>query len=526
VGMGYLCVVLHAHLPFVRHPETPGPHRDDWFLEALVECYIPLLHILHRLVKDDVPFRLTLSVSPSLLSMFLDPFLQRRAWEHLEGLVELGEKELVRTRNTPQVQAVARMYRDRFSEAREFFIGEWRSDAVACIQSLVEHGRIELITTAATHGFLPGLKTNPNAVRAQIMVALDLYEKVFGGRPQGFWLPECGYYPGLEAELEREGLRYFFVDAQAILRSRPRAKYGVHAPVYTGLGVAAFARDPDASEQVWSSRVGYPGDHDYREYYRDIGYELDLGYIGPYLTRDGARKDTGYKYCRVTGPGEKKEVYVREWALKKAAMHSRHFLQSSIDKACAMSHWVERKPISVAPFDAELFGHWWFEGPEWLDYLIRQTVFDQEAIELVTPADYLDQYPTNQVVELSPSTWGRGSDSTVWVGSNNDYIYRHLKWGGEKMKELANQQSVNGGVPGRAKAQAARELLLAQSSDWAFMMADDNTAEYGHRRFRTHMLNFIGLYRQIRTDSCDERWLSRLEATDNLFPYIDLTHFK
>jgi len=525
VSLGYLSLVLHAHLPFVRHADRPGVHRDDWFLEALVECYVPLLQSWHRLIKDDVPFRLTLSVSPTLLSMFMDPFLKRRAREHLDGLVELGDKELVRTAQCADLHAVAGMYRERFSAAREFFIGEWQADAVACIEPIVEEGRIELITTAATHGFLPGLKMNPNAVRGQIMVALDLYERVFGGRPEGFWLPECGYYPEVERELEREGIRYFFVDAQAIANARPHAKYGVHAPVYTRAGVAAFARDPEASEQVWSSLIGYPGDHDYREYYRDIGYELGLDYVGPYLPRDGVRKDTGYKYWRVTGPGENKEVYVRESALGKAGLHSRHFLQKNIDRACELSQWMQRKPIFVAPFDAELFGHWWFEGPEWLEYLMRQTVFDQEAVELATPSDYLDEYPTNQVVELSPSTWGRDSDSTVWVSGRNDYIYRHLRWAAEKIKQLANERAPDNTIRRRAKAQAARELLLAQSSDWPFMMADENTAEYGQRRFREHMLNFLGLYRQIQAGHYDEQWLSRLEAKDNLFPHIDSRYF-
>ncbi len=524
--MGYLSVLLHAHLPFVRHPDEPGPHRDDWFLEALVESYIPLVRSWLALLNEKVPFRLTLSLSPTLLTMLLDPFLQMRARHQLGQLQQLAEKELARTKDWPDVHAVVEMYRERFRAEERFFVEECNCDLTEPIKLLMREGRLEVITTAATHGFLPGLRTAPNVVRAQIMVALELYEEVFGGRPQGFWIPECAYYPKLDEELEREGLRYFITDSEAVLKGRPPPKYGVYAPVYCPSGVAAFARDQACSEQVWSSVIGYPGDYDYREFYRDIGYDLDEEYLALYLPADRSRKDTGLKYYRITGLGEYKRLYVREWALSKAATHAGHFMQSRIDQAEGLSRSMDRRPIIVAPYDAELFGHWWFEGPEWLDYVIRKIAFDQRAIELTTPSDYLDKYPTNQVVELCPSTWGRGSHSEVWVSGRNDYIYRHLHWGAKRMKALAESASSRNTLMQRAKRQAARELLLAQSSDWPFMMADDNTAKYGHARFREHMLNFVGLCGQIRTGHIEREQLIRLEQKDNIFPEIALAHFR
>lgn len=526
MSLGYLSFVLHAHLPFVRHPEDARPRRDDWYLEALVESYLPLLQSWHKLQADGARFRLTLSISPPLLSMMRDPFLQRRAREHLDSLLRLAESELARTREWPDVRAVVEMYRQRFGAARQFFVERWGCNLVDCVRALMQAGCLEVITTAATHGFLPALRANPNVVRAQIMVALDLYEEVFGRRPPGMWLPECGYYPGLDTELQREGIRYFIVDAQGVLKARPSPKYGVHAPVYCPSGVAAFARDPACSEQVWSSRLGYPGDYDYREFYRDIGYDLDPQYLAPYLPADGGRKDTGFKYYRITGPGEFKAIYVREWALHKAGLHAGHFLDARCQQIEHLARHLGRKPVLVAPFDAELFGHWWFEGPEWLDFFIRKVVYDQNVIELITPSDYLDRYPVNQVVELCPSTWGRNSTNEVWVNGRNDYIYRHLHAAARRMRTLAQEDLPRRTLRQRAIRQAARELLLAQASDWAFMMNDSNTAEYGHARFREHMLNFLGLYRQIHADRIDRAWLERLESTDNLFPNINLEHFR
>jgi 1,4-alpha-glucan branching enzyme len=525
VALGYLSFLLHAHLPFVNHGEDPRPRRDDWLVEALVESYIPLLLSWHHLVEERVQFRLTLSVSPTLIGMLRDPLVQERSRGHLRSLLELAEKEVDRTQKWPDIRALAEMYRQRIAEAQDFFTEQCGSNLVQCIHSLAQTGSVEVITTAATHGFLPALKAGENAVRSQVMVALDSYAEVFGNRPRGFWLPECGYYPGLDGALEAEGIRYFIVDSGGLLKARPRPKYGFHAPVYMRSGVAAFARDPAASEQVWSSIIGYPGDHNYREFYRDIGHDLDYGYLAPYLPADGSRKDTGFKYYRITGPGNQKQIYVREHALSKAGLHSGHFLEVCKQRIGDLSHQLERRPIIVAPFDAELFGHWWFEGPEWLEYLIRKVAFDQSIVALTTPSEYLDRYPVNQVVELCPSTWGREGFNKVWVNGANDYIYRHLHRAARQMKTLAAEASKRRRLAYRAAQQAARELLLAQSSDWPFMMCDSNTADYGHMRFRKHMLNFLGLHRQIRSGRIERDWLNHLENADNLFPNIKLAHF-
>jgi len=526
VALGYVSVILHAHLPFVYHGDDPRPHRDDWLHEALVESYIPLLQSWHRLMEEGVQYRLTLSISPTLLTMLRDPSVQDRCRKHLRALVELADKELERTRRWPDVNAVVQMYREHFALEESFFVSKWGADLVECIRPIMQAGRLEVITTAATHGFLPGLRADEHTVRSQVMVALELYTEVFGGRPQGFWLPECAYYPGLEHALESEGIRYFIVDSGGLLKSRPKPKYGYHAPVYTESGVAAFARDPAASEQVWSSIIGYPGDHDYREFYRDIGYELGFDYLSPYLPGDGSRKDTGLKYYRITGPGNEKKTYVRERALSKAGLHSGHFLEVCKRRINDLAQALDRRPVIVAPFDTELFGHWWFEGPEWLEYLIRKIAFDQETVALIAPSDYLDRYPVNQVVEICPSTWGREGHSKVWVNGANDYVYRHLHWAARQMKALASEASPQRKLAYRATKQAARELLLSQSSDWQFMMHDANTADYGHMRFREHMLNFLGLCRQIHSGRIDRRRLEQLEKTDKVFPNIELAHFR
>lgn len=280
---GSLSLILHSHLPFVRHPEYPEFLEEDWLFEAITETYIPFITIFEKLLNDRVPFRITLSITPTLAAMLSDPLLQRRYLEHIERLIELAEKEVHRTRSQPEFHSTARMYLDRFREARTVFNDRYRRNLLAAFRAFQEEGSVELMTSAATHGFLPLMAVHPNAVRAQVEIGAREYERHFGRRPRGIWLPECGYYPGLEEHLAASGLQYFIVDSHGLLHAVPRPKYALYAPIYTPAKVAAFGRDVESSKQVWSAEEGYPGDFVYRDFYRDIGFDLDLDYVRPYI---------------------------------------------------------------------------------------------------------------------------------------------------------------------------------------------------------------------------------------------------
>jgi 1,4-alpha-glucan branching enzyme len=299
---GYLALVLHAHLPFVRHPEHEDFLEEDWFYEALTETYLPLLKVFEGLVNDGVDFRLTMSITPTLASMFIDPLLQDRYLQHLDKLIELTGKELERTRWQPEFESLARMYNQSLTEVRALFVDKYGKNLIIAFKKFQDLGKLEIITCGATHGFLPLMDINPKAVRAQIQVATAQYEKLFGRRARGIWLPECGYHPGHDEFLKEAGIRFFLVDTHGILHGTPRPKYGVFAPVYCRSGVAAFGRDMESSKAVWSAVEGFPGDYNYREFYRDIGFDLDYDYIRPYIHIDGTRINTGLKYFRITGP--------------------------------------------------------------------------------------------------------------------------------------------------------------------------------------------------------------------------------
>jgi len=366
------------------------------------------------------------------------------------------------------------------------------------------------------------MEVSRDSVNAQVKTAVAHYEKTFGRSPRGIWLPECGYYPGQDEILRQVGIKYFFTDAHGVLHGTPRPKYGVFAPVYCkGTGVAAFGRDLESSKQVWSSIEGYPGDYNYREFYRDIGFDLEYDYIKPYIHPDGVRINTGIKYYRITGDTPHKQPYEPSWARETAAAHAGNFIFNRQKQIEYLYDTIQRKPIIVSPYDAELFGHWWYEGPQWLDFLIRKIACDQDTIKMITPSEYLAVYPRLQVITPSMSSWGYKGYSEMWLQGSNDWIYRHLHEASYRMSELAHNYLHVNGIMRRALNQALRELLLAQSSDWAFIMGTGTHTSYAVKRTKDHLLCFNRLYEDIKADSIDEEWLGELESRDNLFPDID-----
>ncbi|MFO0846036.1 MAG: 1,4-alpha-glucan branching protein domain-containing protein [Gemmataceae bacterium] len=521
--LGYLTLVLHAHLPFVRHPEFEDFLEEDWLYEAITETYIPLLDVFDGLDRDGVDWRVTMSVSPSLAAMLSDELLQQRYLRHLDNLLSLTTKELERTRWEPEFHGLAQMYHSRFSRCRDVFANQYGHNLLNGFKRFFDAGRLELMTCAATHGFLPLMVCNDTARRAQVEIGCREFERHFGRRPKGIWLPECGYAPGVDGLLKDAGLRYFFMDTHGILYSEPRPRFGVYAPVICpDSGVAALGRDTESSKQVWSAVEGYPGDFAYRDFYRDVGFDLDYDYVKPHLHQIGIRSLLGIKYYKITGKTDHKLPYDPRAALDKAADHAGNFLFNREKQV----EWLagsmgDRPALIVAPYDAELFGHWWFEGPDWINFLLRKMHFDQQTVKAITVPEYLDRHPRVQIAQPSMSSWGYKGYNEVWLEGSNDWIYRHLHEMADRMVELARDHPQADGAPRRALNQAVRELLLAQSSDWAFIMKTGTMVDYARERTKVHILNFLHLYDSLKNREIDEGWLGEIERRHNLFPDVD-----
>ncbi|MVO98754.1 1,4-alpha-glucan branching protein domain-containing protein [Paenibacillus lutrae] len=667
----YTALVLHAHLPFVYNPEEALTLEENWFYEAMADVYLPFLDLMERLDKEHIRTPLTLSVSPTLLAMWENPRMQRRTREQLVKKIELGRQEVRRLADDHVLAEAAGGYAAQYERMLGVF-KRIKGSVIARLKYFASKGLIELIPSAATHCFLPLIR-NPEAARVQLHTAAAEFRRHFGFAPAGIWLPECGYSPGLEPLLHELGLRFTVLDARQPGGGQPSGSEspGPAVPYISPGGLRVFTRDAAASAQVWSRESGYPGHPDYREYYRDIGYELgrddpaEAAYIRPYLLPDGTRIATGYKYCRITfsaaqrgekldGAGEK-APYEPARAAERAAQHAREFLASrrraaqrrahpagvhgsrSADasgpglsdalspcpRSADISEWhaadasaphtteapglqsavalrsrpVESsrpsegspgdaghsaafrsvgaaapagritppRPVSVCAFDLELFGHWWHEGPLWLETLLREAAREQEPqsamgqplpvfprnpsanwrepvepdtavrppsfpVLFITLSEYEQRHRFAAGRAPALTSWGRGGGAQVWLNPATAWMYPLLHAAEDKMihaaaRVNARPTSAPDSSPARVLRQASREFMLAQSSDWAFMIDSGEMSGYAARRFRTHLNNFYQLLAMIDNRNEDspanQLHLDRLEKESPLFPDID-----
>ena len=513
MASGELALVLHAHLPYVRS-SSPGSLEEDWYFQALQECYLPLLAVLEAAAADRAQApRLTLGLSPTLLSLLNDSALNARFAPWLSLRLELLQHA------APEQQAAAL----GLQEVLQATLDQWRGCAGQLIprfRRLQQLGVLDLISCGATHGYLPLLRHTPEAVRAQLLTAVREHERLLGERPMGIWLPECAYYEGLDQQLLAAGLRYSILDGHGLLHALPRPRYGVYAPICSPAGVAFFGRDSTSTLPVWSARDGYPGHGDYREFHRDLGWDLPEEQLA--ASGIGSRRPLGLKLHRVTAQGaslDQKLPYDPAAAAARAVSDAAHYLQGRAAELERLGSMMDRPALLVAPFDAELFGHWWFEGPAFLAELFRQG--PAHGVRFTNLRSVLAEDQALQVCRPSPSSWGQGGYHDYWLNDSNAWVV--IEW---QRASAAMVRRVNRGVGSswqrQLLTQAGRELLLAQSSDWSFILRAGTTTDLAKERIERHLDRFWRLMDAINNNTpLPEGWFEAIEREDGLFPLLN-----
>jgi 1,4-alpha-glucan branching enzyme len=513
MAAGDLALVLHAHLPYVRSSE-PGSLEEDWYFQALQECYLPLLAVLEAAAADRRQHpRLTLGLSPTLLSLLADPQLNGRflAW------IAVRQELLLQA---PQELGPAASH---LADQLEAVVNQWRQakgKLIPRFRKLHQQGVLDLITCGATHGYLPLLRQVPEAVRAQLVTAVREHERLLGERPLGIWLPECAYYEGLDQQLVGCGLRYSVLDAHGLLHALPRPRYGVFAPICSPAGAAFFGRDSSATLPVWSAREGYPGDGAYREFHRDLGWDLPDSELASHAI--ASRRPLGLKLHRVTAQGcplDQKQPYEPAVAAERIEEHAAAYLKGRATELASLANSMERRPLLVAPFDAELFGHWWFEGPQFLAALFRQA--GDAGVRLVTLRESLSGSAPLQVCRPSPSSWGQGGYHDYWLNETNAWVVTEWQRASQAMVARV-ERGVGSPAQRDLLTQAGRELLLAQSSDWSFILRAGTTTGLAKERIERHLDRFWRLLDAIDNGTeLPAEWLKAVAIEDGLFPLLN-----
>jgi len=510
--MKSLIFQLHAHLPYVRHPEWDNFLEEQWLFEAVCETYAPLALMLEEMRRDGVNAHLTMTISPTLLLMLTDDLLHDRLVRYVSTRLQLLDEESERhSKLTDPFRPLVRMYRERFTAIRDMLDGQ--GGLVRAFRTLEKAGYLEIITCAATHGFLPHLAMSTGAVERQVGVGCRIQERILGRRPRGIWLPECGFIPGLENVLAAEGLDYFFVESHAIELATPgmELKEGDPlVPLKTPAGPVAFGRDRETSKAVWSAEEGYPGNVFYRDFYRDIGFDLPEETIAPYMPPSVDHTFTGIKYHRITGETEHKEPYNRAKALEIAQGHAVDFVNRVIGRTWWMSECGMKTPVVVCPYDAELFGHWWFEGIDWLGMVFR--VLDKtDGIDAFTPGMYLDKGGETRNAVPAHSSWGDGGYGEVWGSDKAEWIWPHIYGLNHHLRRLkARHKGTRDKNTKRALVQFERELLLLESSDWPFILHTGTQTGYAYTRLAEHIEACRDLKQMLENNSINTERLDVL----------------
>ncbi len=559
--------VLHGHLPFVV---THGrwPHGADWINEAAAETYVPLVMMMRRLAADGVPFRLNMDVSPVLCEQLASAEFRGEFDGYLDAKLasaDENEREFA-SHGEHRLAGLARMWKAYYEGIRAEFTGPLRGNILAGFRYFEDRDNLELMTCGATHGYLPLLGTDA-AVQAQVKQAVRSHVRHFGKAPRGIWLPECAYRPryewappvgpsraafprkGVDEFLSENGLKYFIIDTHmlrggqaigiylqrfgALRELWDRYEKGMGRPLEAGRSphrpywvasnteghapVAAFTRDPDTGVVVWSGEHGYPGD-------------------GWYLDFHKKHFPGGLRYWRVTGAKVDlgaKEVYEPDRVAARLEENASHFV-SLVRGLLSGSSEGEGRRILTAPFDAELYGHWWFEGVRWLELVLRKVAASPD-VEAVRLDEHLAAEPPVEVVALPEGSWGQGGFHWIWLNDATTWTWELIYPAEERMgklaRDLASMESAGNGRAGRARdavCQAARELLLLESSDWQFLISTWSARDYAEMRVQRHSDDFnavAGMAEKLIAggEPSNEEWgkLRELKERDFLFPDVD-----
>jgi len=514
--------VLHGHAPFIRYP-SDHMEQEVGFFESLSETYIPLLEVFDRLEQDHIPFRMGLSLSPTLCHMLTDEFLIQRYLEYTDKQIEFGWQEMERTAADPELHALVKLFYDRIVDKRICFTERYEKNILKGFDYHQKKGRIEILATAATHAFLPFYTAYPEAIQAQFEVAISVYRNNFGKYPQGFWLPELGWAADIDPWLRSYNFSYTIVDTPALAFARPNAEKGSFYPARTPLGIFIFGRDFYAAEDMKEMAR----DPVYRFNHRDQGFELPMDMVRTFLGPQGSRGRTGYKYWAAGEHASGGVLYNPGEAEERAKNQARAFLDARLSRLKSAAELMESCPLSLCAFEADSFGRFWHEGPLFIEALFRLGIKDRN-VQFMTPAEYLCRLDPGTIQTLTPefSSWGTNGYAESWLDASNDWMYRHTMRALERMVEIAERFPDNTGLKERALNQAAREILLVLASDWPKKLYKQESVDYAWNCIESSLRNFTTIYEALGSNYISTEWLTHLERRHNIFPNINYRVFR
>jgi len=527
--------VLEAHVPFVREyrkdDDLSQAGEEGRFFEYVSETLLPLLGVFDKLESDRVPCCISLAFSPILMFLLSDEHLQNKFIHYTDKQIEFGKQEIERTSGNEEMNKLAQAYYINLLDKRTAYIERYGKNILKAFDLYRRKGKVEILASSATNVFFPFIEHNAEALQAQMEIPAAGYRRIFGNVPQGFWLPAMGWTSAIEPYLRAYNFTYTIVDSHGLLYGKPLPEKGTFFPVKTPNGSFVLARDFYAVREI--ERIS--NDVLYMDNTRDVGYELPPEVISPFLSAEGERHKTGFRYWPRAQTASQSAahdsgadtVYNPQAVTGRINECAKSFLENTIARLNEASKSMEETPISLYANNAGFFGCCWREGPQFIEALFRAAQNYQD-IAFVTPSSYLFNQKLNSLQVVAPefSSWGVNGYAETWLDTSSDWIYRHLIRSMERMTELAERFPDDTGIKERALNQAAREILLAQSSDWPCLLHRQESTEFARNNAENALRNFTTIYEALGSNYISTEWLTTLERRHNIFPNINYRVFR
>ncbi len=547
--VGSFVFMLHSHLPYYRKAGM-WPFGEENLYECMSETYVPLLNAISELYEEEgIKAKLTVGITPILAEQLNDEHLKNGFVEYLDSRIAAVSKDLERypdpkVEHSQHLKYLAKYYFDWFNHIKDSFVNKYNKDLISAFKKYQDLGCIEITTSGATHGFSPLLATDSN-LNAQFKVGSDTTKRLFGKKAKGCWLPECAYRqgyeftgkdgkkkwrPAIEVTLQNNDIEYFFTESHVIeggnsvgnrrvvgiygnieyipLPAREETGYDTYSAYWLpDAQVAVMGRNDRAGFQVWSAADGYPGDGCYREFHK---------------------KDdkSGMNYWRITSPktdlGDKM-LYDPVLAMNQVNSNSDHYTTLIYDLLKNYKSQKGKEGLIMVSFDTELYGHWWFEGIEFIKQVVRKINNFIPEIERLTAGEYLEKHPPVDTIQIPESSWGQGGHFYVWLNHLTEWMWPIIHGCEKRIIDIVSkyEKIPEDKLLHRALNQLARENLLLQSSDWPFLITTWQAKDYATERFQEHVARFEKIADMIEENRIDDLELQKIESIDNCFPVID-----
>jgi 1,4-alpha-glucan branching enzyme len=525
--------VFNANLPFVREIKPHFVDEELPLFETVSFSFIPFLQMLDRLEAEHIPFRITLVMPPVLCHLLTDELLINRYLEYVDNQIAFGEKEMTRCKDNPKLLKLVYKYYEDAIDKRVLFTERYNKNIPAALYNHTRRGKLEIITTAAANAYLPFYINYPSAIAAQIETALIAHRNFFRTRPQGFWPPELAWCDNLDNLLHWYKFDWAVIDTHTALLSRILPEDGTFYPLKTQAGLFLLTKDFYAYQDIMSRKTGLPLNNAFRSYFDDAGFDLPHEYVINFISENGMRLATGYKYYTKGQNGKNKEIYHIEKANIAAKQAAKQFLSNRAQSLFEAQKEIHKNTISVCALPFSFFGHFWYEGWTFIEEIFREGA-QHPDIQFLTPSEYLRKKNSDEFSVIAPeySSSGYNGYAETYLGSSNDGIFRHILRSIERMIELSERFSDETDVRERVLNQAAREILLSTQADWLRITANaelnisSEWRNYAQNKLELHLRNFTTLYESLGSAHLSTRFLTDLEAKDNVFPDINYRSFR